>query len=439
MINIRSYITISPRIIPSNTKQTIRIQPKYSFIEFKGEYTVSVLPRYRFPTGKYGTFSVVADNNQIEFSYEFAEEQEYIIQVVPLGEKGRTTRVISASVYALDKDLYSLKVAKGDLHLHTTYSDGLESPEHRLSVARKHGMDYLAITDHNGYPGSERAVNILKKCPNNMVALRGEEVHAEHCHVHILSIGADKAIAPQVTNQGAKREAQLLELAANYDLKDGVDPRSFASAMDVFKKIKEAGGLSVLCHIYWESFVAETNTRMGAPEQVVDALVENCIFDAFEITSGAPLSDLKANYLQEAYYREKLPAGFPIIGITDSHTTDQTQGSIFGSNYTIAFVSEFSESGIIDAIRNYQTVSIDAVSGSPICHGSLRLCKYASFLLSEYFPAHDEVVSTEGICMDRIILGDMSLLEKLAVLCKKNSALLNAEWGQIVPQNTNQP
>ena len=40
---------------------------------------------------------------------------------------------------------------RGDLHLHTTWSDGAQSIEEMVNYARKLGYDYIAITDHSKY------------------------------------------------------------------------------------------------------------------------------------------------------------------------------------------------------------------------------------------------------------------------------------------------
>ncbi|MCJ7701267.1 MAG: CehA/McbA family metallohydrolase, partial [Anaerolineales bacterium] len=42
-----------------------------------------------------------------------------------------------------------LRLLKGDLHTHTLASDGVLSVEELGQHARRHGLDYLAITDHN--------------------------------------------------------------------------------------------------------------------------------------------------------------------------------------------------------------------------------------------------------------------------------------------------
>jgi len=439
-LNVQHYLSVIPRIYRAHQKQTIRIQPKHTFLTLEGKYTVHVLPRYRFESNDrfchFSSIEVEARNNALTFDYAFGAEQEYLLRAVPVENTARVRHTLVTSIYALDADLYGLCVAKGDLHMHTTHSDGLENVEHRIVQARKNGHDFLAVTDHNAYYGSLRAITILRKVPSNMVALHGEEIHADFCPVHILSLGAREGIAPQVVNRSLENKQLLHQIMDEYRdlLPEDVDLRAFASAQDVFRRIRQAGGMSVLCHIYWDAIVPEQGTRQGVAEQLVDALVAHREFDAFEITSGAPGNDTKANYLQEIYYREHLPENFPLIGITDSHTTDETLGSIFGKNYTIVFAKEFSEEGIMDALRSTRAVSVDAVSGNGVCHGSLRLCKFATFLRSFYFPIHDAVVRSEGDCMERIDAGQMQYLPILQTLCQDNLQALEAEWQPILPR-----
>ena len=438
-INIEPYISVVPRVFHTGESQKITIKSKHDFVHLKGVYSVSILPRYEYQynselgTAHYDSFDVEAVNNELSFYYEFGVEQEYNIFVEPHDKTGRNVQGVKTSVYALDSDLYGKKVMKGDLHLHTTFSAGLETPEHRAVVARKNGFDFIAITDHNNYLGSIHLREKMDRCKTNMIFIRGEEVHAAKCPVHILSLGANKAIAPQVTEITDEQKQILLDLVDLYSGKvdEKVDIRAFVAAMDVFNKIKDAGGVSVLCHIYWDAVDTMHHNRMGAPEQLINALVNECKFDAFEITSGAPESDLKANYLQEIYYREKLPMNFPIIGITDSHTTLEAM-TIFGKNYTIAFTDDRSEMGVLNALRQGLTVSVDGVGSNVICHGSLRLVKYASFLRERSYQRHDELARLEALLMERVLNENYDYISPVETVCDDNNMLMNEEWKVIM-------
>ena len=46
-------------------------------------------------------------------------------------------------------DLIQLEDIRGDLHMHTTWSDGKYSAEEMVEAARKRGYKYVAITDHS--------------------------------------------------------------------------------------------------------------------------------------------------------------------------------------------------------------------------------------------------------------------------------------------------
>ncbi|MBS0654507.1 MAG: PHP domain-containing protein, partial [Verrucomicrobia bacterium] len=40
-----------------------------------------------------------------------------------------------------------------DLHCHSTYSDGSLTPQNLLELAKKEGLDAIAITDHDTFGG----------------------------------------------------------------------------------------------------------------------------------------------------------------------------------------------------------------------------------------------------------------------------------------------
>ena len=48
----------------------------------------------------------------------------------------------------MEKDEKGAIWYKGNLHTHTTRSDGRKSPEEVMALYRDHGYDFLALTDH---------------------------------------------------------------------------------------------------------------------------------------------------------------------------------------------------------------------------------------------------------------------------------------------------
>ena len=67
-----------------------------------------------------------------------------------------------------------------DLHLHTYYSDGKESPSVVVRRAKAAGLDVIAITDHDGMGGVEEAVEEGRRIGVQVV--RGvDPVHLRMC------------------------------------------------------------------------------------------------------------------------------------------------------------------------------------------------------------------------------------------------------------------
>ena len=49
-----------------------------------------------------------------------------------------------------------------DLHLHTTYSDGVLSPKDLVNLCYKNGLKYISITDHDCTDGIQESIEIAK-------------------------------------------------------------------------------------------------------------------------------------------------------------------------------------------------------------------------------------------------------------------------------------
>ena len=78
-----------------------------------------------------------------------------------------------------------LRLFKGDLHIHTLASDGVLSLEELAQRARRHGLDFLAITDHNQMV----AADSLPRLPG-LTLIPG--VEWTHFKGHATFLGVDK-------------------------------------------------------------------------------------------------------------------------------------------------------------------------------------------------------------------------------------------------------
>ena len=87
-----------------------------------------------------------------------------------------------------------------DLHMHSTASDGTNSPEEIIRLIKDAGMWIFSITDHDGIAGSVRAKEILDQeaGSSDPIFLTGVEFSCkdEHGKYHILGYGYDSSRAP---------------------------------------------------------------------------------------------------------------------------------------------------------------------------------------------------------------------------------------------------
>ena len=87
---------------------------------------------------------------------------------------------------------------KGNIHTHTTNSDGDETPENVVKWYRQHGYDFLVLSDHNHLTLFNYAQNRRKfKRP---MMIPGEEVTLTIDHgrtgIHINAIGISSLVEP---------------------------------------------------------------------------------------------------------------------------------------------------------------------------------------------------------------------------------------------------
>ena len=79
-----------------------------------------------------------------------------------------------------------------DLHLHTTYSDGMHTPAQTVKAAAACGLAAIAVTDHDEVGGVAEAVDTGRRM--EVEVLSGVEITVEHdtSHMHILGYGIDQ-------------------------------------------------------------------------------------------------------------------------------------------------------------------------------------------------------------------------------------------------------
>jgi len=388
---------------PVHCESIIKIKTKNNFFKIKGRYKVLIAPYCDFPYKAFHEYrdefiEVCGKDDVIEIPYTFQSEQPYLISLNWLVDNEEIT-LLKKMVYALESDLFGMKYLKGDLHVHTTYSDGCEHPELVISLARKYGLDFVAITDHKNYQGSVIGEVAAKRLGNKITVLRGEECDFSFSPMHILSLGAPQGLNPDYLGDKILELESTKNIITNY-AGLACDITAYACTQAFLDQIRENGGVSIICHPLWKYFLHD-GKRKDAPYSLLLALFKDKRFDGIELISGSGKNDSDTNNLQDLLFREigiKYDC-MPVIGVTDSHCYETSE--IAGLHYTIVFSKNREAESIIEAIRNNRTVAVSQKekNGVAQCYGSLRYAQFAHFLIKHYFPKQDERAFVEGMEM----------------------------------------
>ena len=385
----------------------------------------------------------------LRFSYVAEEESEHYVYVYKEGKK-----LFRMSFYALNKDLAERIPYRGDLHVHTCYSDGHADPATTCAYYRKLGYDFMVITDHERYYPSLEAIKAFEGVHTGLNILPGEEVHIPQTMLHIVNAGGLFSVnglftphtyyyecpfagANQLETQGSLEgrrfdetvEPPVLETPESYNaqldvieqqlLADGypadAEPRSFAVAMWAFDKIREAGGLAIFPHPCWITSVWHEN------ETFTLEMMKRHPFDAFEVLGGE--NYYQHNGIQTALYYEEYRSGrvHPIVGSTDSHCPYDNNRN-YDICSTIVFAHENERGELLNSIKDGYSVAVDSISKEYRLVGPYRLQKYAAFLMEYFYPLHDRQAQLDGEMMRRYYVGEASA-EEVEMVAKKNDEM----------------
>jgi hypothetical protein len=408
------YYDLTPRVVPANRESTINITPLFEHGHFTDgvEYDVEYLPsEHHYDSNGRSEprhFSVRAGEGRLCFSRYFHEEQEHVLLV---REKGKEKPPRDFRVYSVREDLFARRPFKGDFHLHSCRSDGVESPAYVAGACRRIGMDFMAVSDHYSYEPSLEAARAFEGVDVDLRIYPGEEVHPPANPVHMIHFGGRFSVNALFGDEAAHREAVRSVQETLKDLPAGADPYICASALWTLDKIREAGGLAVFCHPYWMP-----GRQYSPPMPVTDFLFERLPFDAFELLGGAYPDELYMNKLQVARWSEERARRrkIPVLGLSDSHGCEK---DLFGWVYTIVFSPGLEVGELISSVKDCWSVAVEALPGETVrAYGPFRLVKYALFLLREVLPRHDALCAEEGSLMLRHLAGDPAAAPALSVL-----------------------
>lgn len=194
---------------------------------------------------------------------------------------------------------------RGDMHLHTVYSDGQRTLDEMAAAAQVAGLDFIASTEHNTRSANQVWGNHV---PDGLLVIAGEEVTTRHGHWLALGLPAERWVDWR------------------YAPRDG----TFGSYA---QKVHAAGGLVIAAH----PVVPGPGSVWGFGYDHVDGV---------EVWNGPwTLDDQAAVVLWDRLLRDgrRLPA----LGNSDSHAhTD-----VVGHPHTVVHAPDLTRQAILAAVK----------------------------------------------------------------------------------------
>lgn len=377
-------------------------------------------------------------NGVLKLRYFFAGEQEWKIHITtteyepylnPLYKHYRPywdglmtapQRGIYLSVYSLASDLYGRRVLRGDLHIHTSESDGQETPEMVAAEYRSAGYDFIAITDHHVFGASKAAIDKFD-FKTDFTMLMGEEIHNDYAgYFHMVNIGGCRSVNERYINEPERVAEEAQALAADVDIPKGLDKREYLNRVWLYREIKKSGGFAIYPHPYWK-----VGSHYHTETKMTKAVLKNGLCDAYEVLGGCGPED---NNLQTALYNELRAEGtdIPVVGSTDSHSVLEAN-THFKKASTIVFAEN---NEILSAVESGFSVAAEHLPGENTrVYGAFRLVKFAQFLLQNYFPIHNSLCKAAGQTIKGYLYDDKGLKTTVEMLEKRVSEFEHEFFG----------
>lgn len=210
--------------------------------------------------------------------------------------------------YSSDLDIISLEHIKGDLHMHSTWSDGAHTIEQMVDACRRLGYQYMAITDHSKF------LKVANGLTEERLLQQREEIrrlNEKYEDITILS-GIEMDILPDGTLDFDDEFLEEVDLV-------------IASIHSGFSQPKEkimARLSTALKNKHVDIIAHPTGRKIGIREGYsvdIDLLIELAkeTNTALELNANPNRLDLNAEHIRKAQ-----DAGVKIVINTDAHKVD---------------------------------------------------------------------------------------------------------------------
>jgi hypothetical protein len=202
------------------------------------------------------------------------------------------------------------RVVQADLHVHTRFSDGLLTPCDLAILARRRGLDVIAVTEHNTvFPAylARACARFISGAPAIVI---GEEITTKGAH--LLALGLERTVDARLPLAESIADAQ------------------------------EQGALVIAAH--------PTERFYPALDAVCDKLDGVEIMHPLAYRGSSPIG----SYAEIRAFAERCPSARTLVGSSDYHG-----GSVLGLVRTYVFVEGDGDAEFIDALKSGRSVSFD--------------------------------------------------------------------------------
>ena len=224
-------------------------------------------------------------------------------------------------LFPTNEELINLEDIKGDLHMHSTWSDGAYTIEEMVEACRKKGYKYIAITDHSQYL---KVANGLT--PERLRSQREEiaRLNEKYDDITILS-GVEMDILPDGTLDYDE------ELLCDMDLVIASIHSSFSQSREkIMSRLKTA---LISAHV---DFIAHPTGRLIGRRDGYDVDVDMLIELAKETDTALELNANPHRLDLSSYYIKKAQdAGVKIVINTDAHNIEMLDDMPYGISTAI--------------------------------------------------------------------------------------------------------
>ncbi len=262
---------------------------------------------------------------------------------------------------------------KLDLHIHTTYSDGMLNPEQIVDTALDCGLDCIALTDHDNVLSHKIATDYIKKNNLKLEVIPGVEINTIYkgWEVHILGYFMDKNNQDFINMLNFQQKARIEQTHKIIDLlykKEGIKIKfediqklvaknGSIGRPHIARAITSAGGSANIMEAYSKYINNNSEVyverRTVTPHDAVEIISEAKGIPVFAHPIDVDIADKLAKELVsyglrgiEAYHRKHSPAavehfstlaeeyGLIVTGGSDFHAPSINHGTILmGKNF----------------------------------------------------------------------------------------------------------